>query len=126
MRTVVIPRADWRAKLQEFSVVHDGWRISLDVLSPEIGAQPEISDMPLRGVTAETGLRDATITITAGWKDSEYITHTIHAPQRVQLEQQNNGADVALEIDSADSVKAIVRIMTPALPETVDGLPRLL
>jgi len=46
MRTVVIPRADWPTKLNEFSTVHDGWRVSLEVLSPAIGAQPAITNPP--------------------------------------------------------------------------------
>lgn len=125
MRTVVIPRADWRVKLDEFSSVHEGWRVSLDLLTPELGAQPEVEDLPLRGVTAEVGVRDSTITIAAGWKDSEQITHTIHDPMRVQLEQNEQGADVALEVESADHAKAILRFMSPALPETVDGVPRM-
>ena len=124
MLTVTIPRADWRVKLDEFSSVLEGWRVSLDVLTPELGAQPEISDLPLRGVSAEVGARDSTITIAAGWKDSEQITHTIHAPIRVRLEQNEAGADVALEIESSDHAKAIVRVMSPALPETVDGVRR--
>ena len=44
MHTVVIPRADWRVTLDEFSMAHEGWRMSLDVLTPELGAQPEIAD----------------------------------------------------------------------------------
>ena len=63
MRTLVIPRAAWRVKLDEFSAAHDGWRVSLDVLTPDLGAQPEISDLPLRGVSAEVSERDSTITI---------------------------------------------------------------
>ena len=124
MRTVVIPRADWSAKLNEFSAVHDGWRISLDVLTPELGAQPEIADLPLRGVVAETGEHEPVITIAAGWRDAEQITHTIHTPTRVQIEQNDSGADVALAIESADHAKAILRITSPATPETVDGIPK--
>jgi Family of unknown function (DUF5335) len=124
MRTVVIPRADWPAKLDEFSTIHDGWRVSLDVLAPDLGAQPEIENVPLRGVTAELGDREAVITIAAGWKGVEHITHMIHAPTRVQLEQTDSGADVALAIESADHSKAILRITSPAMPETVDGIPK--
>jgi hypothetical protein len=124
MRTIVIPRADWTTTLDEFSAVHQGWRVSLDVLNLDIGAQPEIKDLPLRGVTAETGLHDSTITIAAGEKDAGHITHTIHAPTRVQLEQRDDGADVALAVESADRTKAILRITSPALPESIDGLPR--
>ncbi len=124
MRTVVIPRPDWSAKLNEFSAVHDGWRVSLDVLTPELGAQPEIANLPLRGVAAELGDHDPVITIAAGWRDSEQITHTIHAPTRVQLEQNDRGADVALAIESADHAKAILRITSPAVPDSVDGVPK--
>ncbi len=124
MRTTVIPRADWRVKLDEFSTTHEGWRVSLELLAPELGAQPEIDDLPLRGVSAEVGARDSIITIAAGWKDSEQITHTIHQPTRVQIEQSDAGADVALEVESSDHAKAILRFMSPAVPETVDGVPR--
>ena len=124
MRTVVIPRADWRTKLDEFSTVHKGWRMSLELLAPELGAQPEIDDLPLKGVAAEIGGADATITISAGSKGLDQITHTIHTPTRVQLEQNDEGADVALEIESSDHAKAILRFVVPVLPETVDGMSR--
>jgi hypothetical protein len=124
MRTVVIPRADWRVKLDEFSSTHEGWRVSLELLMPEMGAQPEIVDLPLRGVAAEVDARDSTITIAAGSTGLDQITHTIHTPLRVRLEQNDQGADVALEIESSDQAKAILRFTSPALPETVDGVPR--
>jgi uncharacterized protein DUF5335 len=124
MQTVVIPRADWRSKLDEFSCAHEGWRVSLELLTPELGAQPEIEDLPLRGVAAEVGVKDSTITIAAGSKGLDQVTHIIQAPTRVQLEKNDVGADVALEIESSDREKAILRFMTPALTETVDGVPR--
>ena len=123
MQTVVIPRADWRAKLDEFSTAHQGWRVSLELLEPAFGAQPEIDDLPLRGVTAEVGARDSAITIAAGTK-MDQITHTIHTPTRVQLEQNDAGADMALEIESSDHATAILRFTTPVPVETVDGVPR--
>ena len=123
MQTVVIPRADWRAKLDEFSTTHQGWRISLELLEPNLGAQPEIDDLPLRGVTAEVDARESAITIAAGSKSGQ-ITHVIHTPMRVQLEKNDAGADMALEIESSDHVKAILRFTTPVPVETVDGVPR--
>jgi len=124
MRTVTIPRADWRETLDQFSVTHDGWRVSLELLDQTIGAQPEIDDLPLRGVTAELTDRASTITIAAEKKNREQITHTIHTPIDVRLEQNDEGADQALEIESSDHAKAILRFTSPALPETVDGAPR--
>lgn len=123
MQTVVIPRADWRAALDEFSTAHQGWRVSLELLEPTIGAQPEIDDLPLRGVTAEVGPRESAITIAAGAKTGQ-ITHTIHTPTRVQLEKNDAGADMALEIESSGHATAILRFTTPVPVETVDGVPR--
>ena len=123
MQTVVIPRADWRAKLDEFSTAHQGWRVSLELLEPSLGAQPEIEDLPLQGVTAEVDVREPAITIAAGAK-ADQITHVIHMPMRVQLEKNEAGADMALEIESSDHTKAILRFTTPAPIETVDGVPR--
>ncbi len=123
MHTVVIPRADWQVKLDEFSSAHEGWRVSLEVLTPEIGAQEEIRDLPLLGVVAEVSAREAAIMIAARSKGTQHITHVIRTPTRVQLEQNDAGADVALEIESADHETAILRFMSPALTETVDGLP---
>ncbi len=124
MMRSVIPRSEWSSKLNEFSIVHDGWRVSLDVFNPVIGAQPEITNLPLRGVVAETGPQDSIIIIAAGWNDSEQIAHTVAKPTKVQLEQDDEGADVALEIESLDHTKTVLRIMAPALPEAVDGIPR--
>jgi hypothetical protein len=97
MQTVVIPRAGWRAALDEFSTIHQGWRISLELLDPGLGAQPEIDDLPLRGVTAEVNADEPAITIAAGMK-SDQITHVIHTPTRVQLEKNDAGADMATHV----------------------------
>lgn len=122
MRTVEIPREAWTSTLNTFTEAHRGWLVSLDVLDEAIGAQPEIDNLPLLGVSAEPGNRDAVITIAAGRLPGAHITHTIHAPSRVQLERRDDGADVALQIESADGAKAILRFRVVAMPDTVDGV----
>jgi hypothetical protein len=121
MQTVDIPREAWTKTLDGFSTVHEGWLVSLDVLDSTTGAQPEVDDLPLLGVSGG-GADDAAITISAGRSWTEHISHTIHAPTRVQLERREDGADVALQIESADGAKAILRFRVAALPEKVDGI----
>ena len=53
MRTVEIPRAAWAQALNEFTAIHEGWLVSLDVLGPTIGAQPEVNNLPLLGVSVD-------------------------------------------------------------------------
>lgn len=122
-RTVEIPAAAWAQTLNEFTAIHEGWLVSLDVLGPEIGAQPEINNLPL-GVSADRIDHDGTIIISAARSVGEHITHTIQAATRVYIERREDGADVALQIESADGTKAILRFRAAALPETLGGVVR--
>lgn len=122
MRTVEIPREAWAQTLNEFTAIHEGWLVSVDVLDPAIGAQPEINNLPLLGVSAERVDRDGTITISAARSATEHITRTIHAAIRVHIERREDGADLALQIESADGTKTILRFRAAVLPETVDGI----
>ena len=120
MQTVEVQPARWSGALAEFSAIHEGWLVSIDILDPGIGAQPEVHDLPLIGVVAEPD----TITISAARADAGQITHTIHSPTRVWIELTDNGAEAAMQIEAADGTKTILRLKTPARPETVDGVVR--
>jgi hypothetical protein len=104
--------------------MHDGWLVSIDILAPTLGAQPEVRELPLVGVVAETGTKGGLITISAARSDGSQITHAIQKPTRVRIERTSDGADVAMQIESAEGTTTILRLTTAAHPETVDGLPR--
>ena len=122
MRTAEIPRHEWSRTLDEFTAIHEGWLISLDVLGPAIGAQLEINDLPLLSVSADRNDRDGTVSISAARTASEHITHTIRWVTRVYIERTDEGADAALAIESADGTTTILRFRAVVLPETVDGI----
>ena len=121
MRSIEIPREVWTDRLDEFAKVHDGWLVSLDVLGPAIGAQPEVDNLPLSGVSSDHA---DTITISVARSMTEHFTHVIHAVTRVDVEQTEEGADAALQIESADGTKTVLRFRAAVLPETVDGVVR--
>ena len=123
MQTVEIPRNAWAQALNAFSAIHEGWLVSLDMLAPDLGAQPELRNVPLLGIVAEPSHGGA-ISICAAQSPVEHITHTIYSPTRVRIERTDEGADVALQIESADGTQAILRFRAAALPETVDGVVR--
>ena len=120
MHTIEIPRREWTVRLDEFSRVHEGWPVSLDIVGSPFGPQSEFRQMGLMGVTAEP--RDGgTILMTVAVPMGGCLTHTIHTPVRVFIEETDAGAEAALEIDSADGTKAILQFRTaPA----VAGLAR--
>ena len=122
MRTVAIPRTEWVRRLNEFSAVHAGWLVSLDVLRPDLGAQHQIDNLPLLGVCADRTDRDRTIEVSVGRSGGEHLTHMIEAAVRISIARTDDGADAALQVESADGTETILRFRAAALPETVDGI----
>jgi hypothetical protein len=119
MQTISIPRRDWGSRLDEWSRMHEGWLASLAIMARPNGELREFRQMPLVGVSAEPSGR---ITIAVAEATGDHLTHTIYSPAQVLLEITEEGAHAALEIDSADGRKAILRFKRTALPETVDGV----
>ena len=124
MRTIEVPFQDWRRVLDEFSAIHEGWLISVDILSALMGAQPELHDLPLLGVTVGGSGARPSITIAAARSADDHLAHTIESPARVWLERTDAGATAALEIESEDGTKTILRFRPAVLPEMVDGIGR--
>jgi len=108
MQTVEIAAKDWSRALDEFSAIHEGALVSLQLLAPDLGAQTEVRDMPLLGITAEADPGGATIAIAAARSHGDLITHVVHSPTHVRIERTNDGVDVALQVESAEGTVAIL------------------
>jgi len=82
-----------------------------------------VRDKPLSGIS-EDRRRDgvASISISAGERPEDHVTHVISRPSRVALELTDEGAHKGLRIESEDGETSLVLFRSPALPETLDGL----
>jgi hypothetical protein len=125
MRTEEIPRDAWTGTFNAFTAMHEGWLVSLEVLNAGIGAQMEIENLPLVGVTAGTIDGDPEVTISAGNAADRHISHTIRGARHVYIERTDQGADAAVQIESDDETRTILRLRVARLPETVDGFVRV-
>lgn len=121
MSITEIPRAAWTAALNEFSMLHEGWLMSVDVWTPEIGALPEIHDLPLLGVSADRDESEGTVTISAAAAPNTHVSHTIHGATSIAIERQADGATAALHVESNGGVKTSVRFRAPAIPAMVNA-----
>ena len=65
---------------------------------------------------------DDTISIIAGDRPEDHVTHTVVAPKRVRLEETAEGGHRALEIVAASGVTTLLRFRSAVLPEMVDGV----
>jgi len=106
MPTLTIPPEQWTRRLNKLSESFEGWPVSLDVIPRANGALREFRQIPLLGITAEP---NGPIVISVADLTGEHISHIIHAPTRVLLDQTDRGANAALEIESADGEKAVLR-----------------
>jgi len=123
MRTEEIPRDQWMPFLDRFSRQHEGWLVTLEVLAPDIGAQQEASALPLEGITVASRRNEPeTIAISVGKTPADHVTHTINSPTHVWLEQTPEGAHSALEIESKDETKTLLRFRSAVPAEMVDGV----
>jgi len=123
MRTQEIPRSEWRGFFDSFSRQHEGWLATLEVLGADVGAQEEGRGLPLAGVSLSSGGDETeAISIDLGTKPDEHVSHAISAPTAVWLEQTEEGANAALEIEGADGTKTLLRFRSPMPAEFVDGV----
>ncbi len=123
MPTQEIPREDWSNFFDVFSRQHEGWLATLEIFAPEVGAQEEAHELPLEGVSiASGGNADDAIAVNLGKTSENHVTHTIIKPEHVWLEQTSGGANAALEIESENQHKTLLRFRSALPPEMVDGV----
>ena len=123
MPTREIPREEWSKFFDVFSRQHEGWLATLEIFAPDVGAQMEAHELPLEGISIASGgsVADA-IAISLGKNAEDHVTHTITKPEHVWLEQTSGGANAALEIESENQTKSLLRFRSALPPEMVDGV----
>ena len=123
MKTKEIPQNEWPKFFDNFSSRHQSWSVTLEIFGTELGAQVQERELALAGIVDERDeIHDNRIVIMFGDKPNDHMTHSIGHATEVSLEQTDGGADVALAIKSADGVMALLRFLSPMVPEMVDGL----
>ena len=123
MKTKEIPKNEWLKFFDNFSRKHEGWLVTLEILGTELGAQVQERELAFKGIVDEWDeIRGNQMVLMFGEKSDAHVSHSIGNAIQVSLEQTDGGADVALAIKSADGVMALLRFISPMLPEMVDGL----
>jgi hypothetical protein len=123
VKTREIPKDQWPKFFSSFSQRHEAWLITLEIFGSELGAQVQGREIPFEGIIDEwVEAGGDQIVIMIGANPDDHITHTISHPTQVSLEQTEGGADVALQIKSADGLETLLRFRSPLFPELADGL----
>ena len=123
MKTKEIPKNEWSEFFDGLSREHEGWIVTVEILGPEIGAQVEVRDTALEGITDEWDeVKGNTIMIMTGAEPEGHMTHSITHPASVSLKQTDEGADAALAIKSNDGTTTLLRFRAAVPAELVDAV----
>jgi len=117
-----IKREEWPDFFDGFSRRHEGWLVTIELLDKDLGDQIEVENQALKGIVAERKRDPKVIEIFTGDSPNDSSTHIIDKPTTVWVEETGEGAEAALEIESEDHGKTLLRFRSAALPETVDGV----
>jgi hypothetical protein len=89
--------------------VYEGSSATLEVLDPDLGAQLEVEEVPLRGISFDA----SGIEIDFQTRDGQHLLHRIPHPKSVEIEEDDNGQVVALQFDADDDPRNVLRLHSP-------------
>lgn len=116
MHTKLIPVERWRTTLDELSQTYDGMLVSLEIVGGEVGAEEEVRDQPLRGISSDRSGVSVQIEKAGGI----HLDHHIAQPQKLRIVETSEGALMAVEIEANGGVHSLVRFLSPTRPEIFD------
>jgi uncharacterized protein DUF5335 len=106
--TIEIPSKNWTEFFEDFTKRHETDMVSLEVMGAEIGAQVEGRALLFGGISIADA-RSKALALMFDSVDGEHLSHTVERPTHVWLQSTPDIGDQALEIESADGGKTLVR-----------------
>ncbi len=110
-----IAKSEWRVFFSSFSDQHDDEPVDIQVMGSEIGAQIEGRELHLRGISPARNAQDSDLALMLESIDGGHLTHMIANPVHVWLQRTQDNTDEALEIQSADGTKTLLRFGSSSL-----------
>src|SRR5260370_12590046 len=109
MQARTISPQQWRPVLDSLSRVYQGASATLEILDPDLGAQFEIEETPLRGISVDT----SGIQIDFQTKDGQHLLHRIPHPRGVLIDENDEGQVVALQFEADGDARTLLRLHSP-------------
>ncbi len=117
METHTISQSQWKSTFDSLSRVYDGSTASVEILETDLGAQFEVEDEPLRGISYDS----SGIALHVSTHDGRHLVHHIAHPKKVQIEEDDAGLIAALDIASDQDPHTIVRFRSPRPSRLITG-----
>ncbi len=109
METRTIAPNGYQSFFDSLSRIYQGSSATLELLANDLGAQHEVDEQPLRGISYDRSGID--LYLTAG--DGTHLVHRIARPKRVQVEENDEGLIEAVAIESDGDPRAVLSFHSP-------------
>jgi hypothetical protein len=106
--TTEIPREGWNRFFARFSEAHELDLVAVEILGGDVGAQIEGRSLLLGGISpGDDNARSLVMQFNA--IDGEHVTHMVTEPRHVWVQRSPDNTDEALEVESADGTKTLLK-----------------
>lgn len=121
-RDAEIPKREWGEFLKSFSDQHDGWLVTVTLVS---GTDKSIkaTNCRLQGIVLiQEGSRLNIRISVVGAQGRPYVVHEVIDPVRITFKLDPLGAHEGLDITGTDHSITTIRFRKAVFPETLDGV----
>jgi hypothetical protein len=118
-----IPQDQWTVFLNDISNRFQGWSVTIELLSGDLGDQRLAAGQPLQGISQDIkGPAAGDILITVGDEDS-FETHRIEHPKAIQYSASQPGEQSDLQIQTEDGATTLIHFyQRPELEQPGSGI----
>ena len=104
-----VPRNQWSEFFDLFSNGNRGRRISIEMISSDLGNENLIQNAPLRALIYDRPNKGDNLAIEVG-KDEVTYSHTVDSPTEVWTGQSENGVMMAIQIADTAGTKTLIKL----------------
>jgi hypothetical protein len=108
METRTVSPERWQNFFDSLSRIYAGSRATLEVLTRDLGAQMEVEDIPLTGISYDRSGLELHFRARSG-----HLVHRIVKPERVAIEERVDGLIAAIQIAVEGEPEMILRLDAP-------------
>lgn len=112
-----IPPTEWSSFLVQFSREHRAWRATISGIERGVPIT-RIPSEPIKSITLEQRGPDPVVRLTL----VNGLSLCVQRPSAVRVQQNGDGAERALEVETADGALIRLAFRATARPEQLDGI----
>ena len=118
-----VPREHWVDELNAFTLLCEGWIVSIDAFGRDPEEALGIQRLPLLGVSADCTDHEGVVSISVARSAAEHVTHHIHAVRRIYVEIAVDGSKAGLLIESGEHARTVVELLATGMPPAASTRP---